>query len=317
MHLLSGNEYGIQRWRLEDGQEVGRQTGMKLRAISVSRDGKWIVCGTVKGASVWDSRMHAKVIDVEGVNGVVAVDVSPDSARFATGTATNDNTASIWSITTGQRLVGPLQYDDRVTGVKFSPNGEHFAIARFGGSIRIFNSHNGDGLIAINTLIPELSPITPLAWSSDSQRIFSACRDNNIRAFNVSTQGSQLTGSLILSGGSNGHDVYSISLAPNGKFIAIVARQSVSFLDTLTLEQIGPVIQDSRHMRSITVSPDSRYLTTGDLDGKIFIHDLGNILSDSYGPFYVSSICNFVILASWTSPIPSPMPTNYLGAHQR
>ena len=58
-HILGGNGGGIRQWRLTDGQEVGKQTGMIVQAISVSRDGKWIVCGTNrKGARVWDGEMH-------------------------------------------------------------------------------------------------------------------------------------------------------------------------------------------------------------------------------------------------------------------
>ena len=78
---------------LEDGglqirvRRVGKQPGMNLRAISVSRDGKWMVCGTRdEGASVWDAELHEKVIDVEGTKTVYAVDVSPDSTRLAMAT---------------------------------------------------------------------------------------------------------------------------------------------------------------------------------------------------------------------------------------
>ena len=82
--------------------------GMNMFAIAVSRDQRWIVCGA-EGASVWDGEMGEKVIDVEDTNRVWAVDVSPDSTRFATGT---DEDARIWGITSGERLVGPLKHDN-------------------------------------------------------------------------------------------------------------------------------------------------------------------------------------------------------------
>ena len=104
-HFFGGTQHGIQRWRVADGQEVGKQTGMDLNAISVSRDGKWVVCGTTKGTSVWDAELQRKVVEVEDENYVTAADASPESTRFATATGSG---ASIWSITTGERLVGPL-----------------------------------------------------------------------------------------------------------------------------------------------------------------------------------------------------------------
>ena len=125
IHILSGNGDGIRRWRFADGQEVGKRTGMAVGAVSVSRDQKWIVCGTESGTSVWDGDMRdSEVIHVEGTNWVYAVDVSPDSTRFATRSEDLEsedigNTASVWSISNGERLVGPLKHDGEVTQIRF------------------------------------------------------------------------------------------------------------------------------------------------------------------------------------------------------
>ncbi|KAG8215441.1 WD40-repeat-containing domain protein [Butyriboletus roseoflavus] len=281
-HLLGGSDNGIQRWRLSDGQQVTKQTGMTVYAISVSRDGKWIVCGTNSGASVWDGEMREKVVDAASGAFVWAVDVSADSTRFATGTEPN---ASIWSIESGERLVGPFKHDadDYITGLKFSPiNGEHIAIAYHGHSIRIFNSRNGDELITLDTTIPEVSPVTPLAWSSDGQQIFATSKDKKIRSFDVST-GSQFTELQILS------DSYSLALAPNDKFIATFGSRSIAFLDTSTFSQTGPVIEESEWILSIAISQDSSYLAIGREDGKMVIRHLNGVLGDSYGPFRVST----------------------------
>ena len=302
MHLLSGNEDGVRRWRLTDRQEVGKQTAVAVSCISVSRDHKWVVCGSDEGASVWNERMDEKITEVEVTKAVVAVDASPDSTRFAVGITRPDNQASIWSMKTGRRLVGPLQHDDEVTGIKFSQDGELVATACSEGSVRIFNSRKGDELVTINTAIPEWSPITPFAWSSDSQRILSACRDNKIRAFD--STGSQHTESLSFSDSGKGYRAQSIALAANGKFIATGIWESILFLDALTLKQIGPVIKDSGQIRSsIAISADSSYLATGQRNGKIVIHDLSNILPPWYGPFHVSRVCTFIIPTCWISPI--------------
>ena len=295
MHLLGGGNDGIQQWRLADGQEVCKQTGIELQAIAVSRDCKWIVCGTRQGgASVWDAEMHEKLIEVEDRIAVRAVDVSPDSTRFATGTAYHE--ASIWSITNGKRLVGPLEHDKGVTGIRFSPNGERFATSCFGGSVRIFDSRNGDELIDIKITTPWKWPFIPLAWFSDGEQFFSVSDDNRIKSFAVST-GSQLAESPILD------DARSISLAGNGKFIATVAEHAVSFLDTSTLAKIGTAIENSEEMWSIDVALDSSLIAIGRHGGKIDIYNLANFLPDSYGPFHVS-ICPFIMLACWITTIP-------------
>ena len=289
-HVLGGNDDGIRRWRLADGQEVAKQTGMKLQAICVSRDDKWIVCGTDgAGANVWDGEIHKKLIHVEGKTVVDAVDVSPDSTRFATGTRNGE--ASIWNILTGWRLAGPLKLDNFVSGVRFSPSGEHIAAACYTG-IQIFDSQTGDKLVTINTDQPGWGATTPLAWSSKGQNIFAASREEKIRVFDPSTA-TQLAQSQILSGGDN--DVPSIALGANGKFIATlqVKDQCISFLDTSTLALIGPVIQDSEGIRSVAISLDSTRLATGRHDGKIAIRDLRRILPELCGPVSVS-ICTLL-----------------------
>ena len=39
-HVLDGTDNGIRRWRVADGQVVGKQTGEGVNAVSVSRDYK-------------------------------------------------------------------------------------------------------------------------------------------------------------------------------------------------------------------------------------------------------------------------------------
>ena len=283
-HVLGGNDDGIRQWRLADGQEVAKQTGRDVWAISVSKDEKWIVCGTLKGVRVWDGEMRKEVIHVEDEIAVDVVDVSPDSTRFATGTYRG---ASIWSILTGQRLVGPLRLDGAINGVRFSPNGEHIATVWPSG-IRIFDSHTGVELVSISTDQPDWGAITPFAWSGDGQRIFSASRDNKIRAFDAST-GTQLTESQSFD--INGTP--SIALATNGKFIATLADRSITLLDTSTLARVGPVVEDDEQIRSVAISLDSTRLATGRHDGKIAIRDLRKILPELCGPVSVS-ICTLL-----------------------
>ena len=278
--------------------------GMEIKAMSVSRDNRWIVCGTTKGASVWDGEMREKAIEVESIETVVAVDISPDSTRFATCTGVSDNKATIWDILTGERLVGPLLHLGEITGVAFSPTGEQIATA--GGQyqcIRIFDSRNGDQLITIGSLIEppyEYSPSSSVAWSKDGKQIFAqSYYISQIMIFDTST------GSLLaktLSQKNDVHDFVSITLAANGKFFAVSAEPCISFLDASTLTQIGPVgIEDTENAKSIALSPDCSYLATGSIFGSITIRNLSDILPESYGPFHVS-IHAFTVLACRFTP---------------
>ena len=265
---------------------------MDLNAISVSRDGKWIVCGTTEGTSVWDAEVQRKVfmVDVEHdveetAPSVWAVDVSPESTRFATGT--NGRKASIWSIVTGERLVGPFEHDRDVMGIKFSPDGRHIATA-YGDSIHIFNSYNGDQLITIKNQLPvsHWAGMTPTVWHLDS-RLFATSEDGKIKSFDTST-GSQLAECQVHSHDS--WDPMSIALPDNNSFIACSAGHSVSFWDTSTHTQLGSLLEDDDQIRCMALSPDGTHLATGEYNNRtITIWNLSDILPESNVPIKVST----------------------------
>jgi WD40 repeat protein len=283
-HFYGGTRDGIRRWRVADGQEVGKQTGMDMNAISVSRDGQWIVCGTMRGTSVWDTELQRKVVEVEDTGNVGAVDVSPESSRFAAGTR-DGGTVNIWSITTGERLVGPLKHDSDVIGIKFSPNGGHIATA-CKGSIRIFDSHSGHELITIKNPLPAEFIVTPIVWPSDG-RLFTTSEGGKLKSFDTST-GSQIAEWKVHSHDSN--DRMSVALSADNRSIASSAGHSVSFWDTSTHTQLGSVSEDDNEIRSIALSPDGTRLATGGEDNKtITIWNLSDILPESYLPITVST----------------------------
>ena len=288
-HLLSaGQSHGTRKWQVSDGREVLGLLGgdSKVYAIAFSRDHKWIVDGAEQGASVWDAKTHNKVVQV-GTTVVLTVDFSPDSTKFATGTGSREATPdscslNIWDVATGERLVGPLEHDGRVVGVKFSPNGNHIATVTQK-HIRLFDSRNGDRLIVIDNPVPEWSAITPIVWPSDG-RLF-AVSGGKIKSFDTSS-GSQLAEWQIH---DDRWDVISIALSANNRFIASSAGHSVSFWDTSTHTQLGSELKDVDRIRSIALSPDGTHLATGGYGKTITIWNLSDILPESYLAIAVST----------------------------
>ena len=291
-HLFSGGEdKAVRQWDVATGQEVGEPMEMdsNVYAIAVSSDHRWIVTGSFCSTSVWDAKTHENVIEVEVEAGSISIDIHPDSSRFASGRYF-EQTVNIWDITTGERLLGPLQHDNRPLGVKFSPGGEYIAAAG-DQYTRVFDSRSGNQLTSIKIGMPTWCPMTPLAWSSDGQQIFTASCHRKLRAFDAPA-GSQLAESQPI---HDHGDVASITLPiGNGKFISTFATSSISFWDTSTFTQIGPAIEDRERIRSIALSADGSSLATGGRNGKITIRSLSGLLPECYGPFNVGS-CAFML----------------------
>ena len=280
-HFFDGTRNEIRQWRVADGQELGKQTGMNMFAICVSKDQKWVACGTTMGASVWDAELREKVAEVEDGKDVFSVDVAPDCTKFATGTSGTQVT--IWSITTGEKLLGLLEHGDGIRGVKFSPDGGRLATACDDSTIRIFDAHSGNQLISIKNPQPDYSYL-PVVWSTHGQRLFVVSKDYKIKFFD-SSAGSPLAEWQIH---ENSNGSMSIALSANGKFIASSAGCFISFWDTSTHTRLG-IIEETHKIDSIALSPDGSRLATGSTDsGSSIIWDLRGILPDSYLPDNVS-----------------------------
>ena len=256
-HVVSGgSRWKIRRWRVEDGKEVQVGTpmdaGSRVLDIAVSRDGKWVVSGTLSGlVTVWNGRKF------KGHNrGVNAVDVSPDGTRITTGS--DDCTLCVWSLSTGERLLPPLEHDFWVVAVKFSPDGSLIATATWARDLRVYDSQNGGLLVKFPVKV--YSAVNQsLAWASNSKQLFALSRDGDIHCLDVST-GTTLSKWAIHSS----YNATCIALASNGTFIVASANSSVSFWDTTTHERIGSVIKHTHSISSMAVSANYDLVTGGD-----------------------------------------------------
>ena len=287
----------LRRWRVDDGYEVGpaiRAEGARIFAADISADRKWLVCGVRRlelsdgraEVRVWDTETHKKVLDINGhTDTVFSVNISPDSRKFATGSA--DKLAFIWSMATGKRLVGPLRHNGVVVAVRFSPNGDRIATVTAKNpdtkSIRVYNSENGQQLLDIPFLV-NTHVSSSLAWSGDGRQLFAASY-SEVKRFDTSS-GSLLGTWSIPGGGSSA----SIILSHNQKFAAVIAYQSLSFWDTSTDKQIGTVIEHASPVWSIALSSNDYCVATGEENGKIIFRGLRHILPGSYIFVNVSSL---------------------------
>ena len=273
-HIVGGDGKEIRRWQVNDGEEVGQpmDAGDEVRSIAALWDGKWIVSGTRSGqVAVWNAESRKKVSEFQGHNkAVYAVDISPDATRIASGS--DDQTVRVWSRSTGEQLLGPLKHDFDVAAVKFSPDGHFIATATLAhASVRVYDSHAGrllfDSPIRVGSARNQ-----SLAWVSDSKQLFALSRDGKIHCLDVPTGSAWPIHSNV--------NARCITLANNGAFIAASANSSVSFWDTATHEQIGPLIHHPAYVWHMAVSANDDLVISG--GGKIIMRKLPDILPSTF-----------------------------------
>ena len=95
-HVFGQTQDAIRRWQIAEGQRW-----------EIKRPGEYVNTIAV-AASVWDAELREKAVAVEDTVDARTVNVAPECPRFATGTLGGE--ASVWSTTTGERLVGLLLF---------------------------------------------------------------------------------------------------------------------------------------------------------------------------------------------------------------
>ncbi|KAF8842624.1 WD40 repeat-like protein [Paxillus ammoniavirescens] len=274
--VISGSWDGnIRRWRVEDGCELGkeiRENGV-VYAVAASSDGLFIATGgKAKNIAIWDATTYEKVIELEGHsagNFTRSLEFSPDSARLVSGST--DKTVIVWSTGTGQQLSAPLKgHTNSVWEAHFSPNGDKIASCD-GCDIRIWDSHSGDLVIQPIT-VKALS----LAWTPDGQQLIAGCTEGSIKRFYSPT------GFLLADWQAHASLVHSISVSPNGKFLASASPDKTVRLWAMTTStQIGPPLQCPDRVYSVAISPDGTHLARGGRDSQARIWRLEGMVSQS------------------------------------
>lgn len=286
-YLVTGcNDGAIQQWRVSDGKKMG--TTMKadgsVLVVAISSDGKWIASGGLDcKVTVWDAKTQKRAVESTQANEkqwVSALDVSPGSTRFAS--ASSDYTASIWSLATGQRLVGPLKHNNRVECVAFSPDGDHVATAGVYDCLRIWDSRDGGLVVDIPDFFPE-----SLVWWRDD-RIFAS-------AWSTQRWIDAVSGSTLLELPCTGDTATKVHLAVsrNRNFLAGLDKRILRLWDHTAYAWSPTTHELGYNGCTIAISPDSRHLVTGGED-RISIWNLPCSIPEDTNPVSTSFPDHFI-----------------------
>ena len=147
-YLVSGHDKEVRVWRVEDGEQLASMETGQVNCLAVSNDGKWIAAGTEgRDAVVWDTATFEQVWQHQEESCIYAVDFSPDSVRLVSGTF---EIAIVWDLATRGKQVQILRHESWVSAAKYSPQGDRIATATKDGSVRLWDSNNGRLLHAVN-----------------------------------------------------------------------------------------------------------------------------------------------------------------------
>jgi len=236
---------------------------------------------------------------------ILGVDISPDGEYLATGS--DDQTARLWDLATGETIRMFSGHVGRVEDVAFSPDGKFLLTAGEGDQtarlwdvasgemVQVFSGHNsGVGLIAFS---PDGKSIAT-AGGDATARIWNVATGQTLQIFTHSSPFSGLAfspdGKYLLTGSEGGtaqlwevdtssevrvfdhvDNVTAASYSPDGKYVAIGSQDKVvRLLDVASGQVVREFVGHQGPVLRIKFSANNRFLLTASSDRTARLWDL-------------------------------------------
>ncbi|QRV96509.1 hypothetical protein RhiJN_24527 [Ceratobasidium sp. AG-Ba] len=256
-----------------------------MESIAFSPNGNCVVSGSADTTiRIWDvsSILNTKPAPPYSTPGIDASDkpglgitlaLSPDSRLIASNT--NDK-VWVWSVETGQIVLGPLVASDSFWGFSFSSDSSFLAAGSYSGAVYIWELESGS--LLHGPLQQHSDTVPSLAFSPDGQHLVTGSWDSTLRIWDATT-GRTVTDSFV------GHTspVHAVAFSPDGCHVASGSGdRTVRVWDARTGHTyLGPLNQHSSMVFSVAYSPDGRQIASSSNDGTICTWDAhtGNLLS--------------------------------------
>jgi WD40 repeat protein len=172
----------------------------RLSCVRFSNDGRWLATASRDGmARIWRIADNELLGGARVLSGSVAITTghpaailrhagevreiafSSDSRHIAT--ASDDRTARVWDVATGEALTPPFKHGDQIWCVAFSPDGRLVATGGKDRAARIWNSSTGE---AVAPPLQHANNLRAIAFSPDGRWLATASSDHTARIWQVS-----------------------------------------------------------------------------------------------------------------------------------
>ncbi|OAX34763.1 hypothetical protein K503DRAFT_868710 [Rhizopogon vinicolor AM-OR11-026] len=260
-------------WDLKDGVVLRKMEGHRGRveAVAVSRDGKSIASGDLNGEIIaWngdtgESLTQAIKIHTEKIT---SLDFSPDGAVLAT--VSWDKTIELWNTKTWHVEGNPINSDEKIFCVRFSPSDELLAIAT-ANDIQIWNprasaTSSGRQCIAKFRAVDISAWHVSLAWTPDGTRLFSAGSrsDSIIREWDTSTW--KQVGDVWR---EHTDYIYALAVNSTSTLVASASWDKNVRLWRLSDRRTVAIFKASDQLNGVTFSMDGKHVLSGGKDANI------------------------------------------------
>ncbi|HKV39221.1 MAG TPA: WD40 repeat domain-containing protein, partial [Blastocatellia bacterium] len=226
--------------------------------LAFSPDGRSLISSHADGSIlIWDVRQRKLVGNLNGhVGGVRAVAFSADGRHIAS--AGDDHSVIIWGAETGKKEQTLLKHTARINAVAFSPDGRSIISGDQSDSVLMWDVTGDRGYprwtaTSGSDYCMAMSPDG--RWAADSSGVWATADGHRVVNFAVAGLGGMYGAAF----SSDGHMLTCVAPAPN----------AISLWDTESWRVIARLDTASGPLITVSLSPDGKWLVTGDDDGVV------------------------------------------------
>ncbi|KAJ5982800.1 hypothetical protein N7451_012900 [Penicillium sp. IBT 35674x] len=230
-----------------------------VQSVAFSPDGKQVVSGSTDGVNLWDAEtgeLHKKL----STDSAWGVAFSPDSMQIAAGF--EDGTTNIWDAA-GNLQKTLRRHAGTVGFMSFSPDGKELVTCSNDSTIKRWDNT----ISSIQEAVGHSRVVTTVALSLDGKMIASGSVDNTIKLWDAVTGDLQKT----LAGHLNPVKIVVFTL--HSRQIASCSSDIVNIWDAAT-GVLQNSLQTDDAFRTVALSPDSKHIATGHINGRIRLWDM-------------------------------------------
>ena len=228
-----------------------RDTGLVL----FSPDGRQVATSLGNAVGIWDVATGQRLAFLRGLDGVQAMDYSPDGARLVTAGWERD--ARLWDPHTGEQIAVLKGHKGDIFSARFSPDGKSIVTGSWDSTARVWDAADGRATVALKG---HMKAVNDAIFSPDGSRIVTASHDLTARVWNA-TRGHEIS---VLSGHTA--RVTKAAYSPDGSQIATASDDASALLwDSQSGEQQAR-LQHEDWVTAVEFSSDGTCVLTGSKD---------------------------------------------------
>ncbi|CAJ1329117.1 unnamed protein product [Effrenium voratum] len=181
-------------------------------------------------------------------------------------TASIDQSARLWSISSGECLMTFTGHTDQVMCVAFSPDGQLLATASTDKTAKLWLCSNGQ---CAATCVGHSGPVYTAFFSPDGCNLLTASHDRTAKIWDTTSGACERTL------GKFDRTVHSAVYSPDGKMIATATDDSeVIIWDSASLQEVRRITGHEKKVFSVQFSHDGGLLLTASMDGSARITEV-------------------------------------------